>query len=122
MSILKNLYLTIAPLLLIGCSGDIDVTGTYSTEVSQAGGKETIVGELNLQPQGNFLATFGQLQMAGTWKSGNGQVYLSGSDEVCNLLPSHYRADGSKLIAIHEGVDSKSWQFKRKTSQPVANR
>lgn len=122
MSSIRPLLLGILALLAFGCSRSADLAGTYATEVSRTSGKQTIVGELELKSSGDYQAKIGQLLMSGTWKSGNGQVFLNGSDDASKFLPSNYRVDGKRLIAQFEGVDAKHWRFVKTDSKPVANR
>lgn len=122
MLFIRPLLLAILALLAFGCGSSADLSGTYATEVSQTSGKEVIVGELELKQGGDYQAKIGQLLMSGTWKSGNGQVFLNGSDDASKFLPSTYRVDGKRLIAQFEGVDAKHWRFVKTESKPVANR
>lgn len=122
MFFIRPLLLPLLALLAFGCSSSPDLAGTYATEVSQSSGKQTIVGELELKPNGEYQAMIGQLPMSGTWKAGNGQVFLTGTDEASKFLPTNYRIDGKRLIAQFEGVDAKHWRFVKTESKPVANR
>lgn len=122
MLFLRTLLFGMIALLAIGCSTNADLSGSYATEVSQGSGKEVIVGELNLDPSGQYQAKIGQLDMAGQWTSSNGQLFLKGSDDVSKFLPEQYRVEGDRLIAQHEGVDAKHWRFVKKSSKTVANR
>jgi len=118
----KPLFLLLIVLIGIGCSGQSELAGTYVTEVSQSGDKTVLVGELTLDNQGTYQAKIGLLEFNGTWKFGNGNLYLKGAGENKDLLPFQYRVDQNRLIAQFEGVDSKNWRFVRKPLQAVANR
>ncbi|MBC8064822.1 MAG: hypothetical protein H7Y17_08330, partial [Chlorobia bacterium] len=122
MLIVRPLLFCLLVLSAFGCSGAPDVAGVYATEVSQFQGKQAIVGELHLNPSGCYKARIGELDMSGTWKAANNQVFLSGSDDVSKFLPEHYRIESARLIAQFEGVDAKQWRFVRKDSKSVANR
>lgn len=122
MFIIRTLLLGILALFAYGCSKSSDLSGTYATEVSQSSGKQTIVGDLELKSNGEYQAQIGQLTMSGTWKSGNGQLFLNGSDDTSKFLPNTYRVDGNRLIAQFEGVDAKHWRFVKTDSKPIANR
>lgn len=117
----RTLFVGLIALVAFGCSGNLNVAGKYATEVSQGSGKEVVVGDLDLQPNGQYRAQVGQLQMSGTWTSSGSQVFLQGADDVSRFLPSHYRVDGSRLIAQLEGIDAKQWRFVKK-SETLANR
>lgn len=118
----RPFFFCLLVLCAFGCTSTPDVTGDYATEISQSQGRKTIVGELHLNPGGDYRAKFGELEMSGTWKAANNQVFLSGSDDVSKFLPDHYRIDEARLIAQFEGVDAKQWRFVRTDSKSVANR
>jgi hypothetical protein len=122
MLFIRTLFVGLIALLAFGCSGNSDVAGSYATEVSQSSGKEVIVGDLELRPDGQYQAKIGELSMSGKWSAGGGRVFLQGGDDVSRFLPSQYRVDGDRLIAQFEGVDAKHWRFVKKRSQAVANR
>lgn len=118
MFIFRTLFITTVCLAIFGCGQKSDVSGDYSTKVSQAGGKQVIVGNLHLDPNGQFFAKIGELEMGGSWQAGSHHVFLQGAE----FLPSQYRVDGDRLVAQVEGVDAKHWRFVKKSSQSVANR
>lgn len=115
---LRTLFFSVLCLAIFGCGRNLDVSGDYSTEVSQGSGKEVIVGDLRLDRDGKFRAKIGELETSGSWQAGDSHVFLQGSE----LLPSQYRVEGDRLIAQFEGVDAKQWRFVKKGSQSVANR
>jgi hypothetical protein len=118
----RLLILFVFTIVGIGCASDPELAGTYVTEVSQSSDKTVFVGELQLDQRGTYHATIGLLEFNGTWRTGNGNLYLTGTGENRELLPYQYRVDRDRLIAQFEGVDSKNWRFVRRDSQAVANR